>query len=103
MGYNLVPQKNQRLQSLPVFKSASKWRLGDPICWWVSVAGCSKEMKDKWFSLTPMRLEAEARELKGIYLYLASDACTFTTGTDIMVDGRYCWGRQWVKRKTDYF
>ncbi|CZR64597.1 probable L-xylulose reductase [Phialocephala subalpina] len=53
-------------------------------------AGCSKEMKDEWFSLTPMRREADARELKGIYLYLASDASTFTTGADIIVDGGYC-------------
>ena len=53
-------------------------------------AGCSKEMKDEWFSLTPMKREADARELKGIYLYLASDASTFTTGADIIVDGGYC-------------
>ena len=56
-------------------------------------AGCSKEMKDEWFSLNPMRREAElpeARELKGIYLYLASDASTFTTGVDIIGDGGHC-------------
>jgi sorbose reductase len=53
-------------------------------------AGCSKEMKDEWFSLTPMRREADAKELKGIYLYLASDASNFTTGADIIVDGVYC-------------
>jgi sorbose reductase len=53
-------------------------------------AGCSREMKDEWFSLTPMRREADAKELKGVYLYLASDASTFTTGADIIVDGGYC-------------
>lgn len=56
-------------------------------------AGCSKEMKDEWFSLNPMRREAElleARELKGIYLYLASDASTFTTGVGVIVDGGHC-------------
>lgn len=29
-------------------------------------------------------------ELKGAYLYLVSDASTFTTGADILVDGGYC-------------
>ena len=52
-------------------------------------AGCSLEMKNEWLNLTPMRREADARELKGIYLYLASDASTFTTGADIIVDGGY--------------
>jgi sorbose reductase len=52
--------------------------------------GCPPEMKAEWRSLTPMRREADARELKGVYLYLASDASTFTTGADIVVDGGYC-------------
>lgn len=32
----------------------------------------------------------ELYELKGVYLYLASNASTFTTGSDIIVDGGYC-------------
>ncbi|OTB07705.1 hypothetical protein M426DRAFT_317610 [Hypoxylon sp. CI-4A] len=38
----------------------------------------------------PMGREAEPEELKGTYLYLASDASSYTTGTDIIVDGGYC-------------
>lgn len=34
-----------------------------------------------------MGREGEPEELKGVYLYLASDASSFTTGTDIIVDG----------------
>jgi sorbose reductase len=50
---------------------------------------CPFEMKEEWFSLTPMRRDADPRELKGVYLYLASDASTYTTGADILVDGGY--------------
>lgn len=49
-----------------------------------------KSIKAKWHELTPMGREADARELKGAYLYLASGASTFTTGSDIIVDGGYC-------------
>ncbi|KAI3405220.2 hypothetical protein KGF56_001964 [Candida oxycetoniae] len=44
----------------------------------------------KWWGLTPMGREAEPDELVGAYLYLASDASSFTTGSDIRVDGGYC-------------
>lgn len=44
----------------------------------------------KWWGLTPIGREALPEELVGAYLYLASDASTYTTGTDIKVDGGYC-------------
>ncbi|ETS83537.1 hypothetical protein PFICI_05413 [Pestalotiopsis fici W106-1] len=50
---------------------------------------CPFEMKEEWFSLTPMRRDADPRELKGIYLYLASDASSYTTGADFVIDGGY--------------
>lgn len=53
-------------------------------------AGVPREWKQEWLNLTPMRREGDAKELKGIFLYLASDASTFTTGADIVVDGGYC-------------
>ncbi|CAK9437306.1 uncharacterized protein LODBEIA_P16840 [Lodderomyces beijingensis] len=49
-----------------------------------------KPQRAKWWGLTPMGREAEADELVGAYLYLASDASSFTTGSDIRVDGGYC-------------
>lgn len=51
---------------------------------------CPFEMKEKWFSLIPMQRDADPRELKGIYLYLASNASTYTTGSDFIVDGGFC-------------
>lgn len=39
--------------------------------------------------LTPVGREALPQELVGAYLYLASDAASFTNGTDIVVDGGY--------------
>jgi sorbose reductase len=52
-------------------------------------ADCAFEMKEEWFSLTPLKRDADPRELKAAYLYLASNASTYTTGADIVVDGGY--------------
>lgn len=48
-----------------------------------------QETKDIWMDKIPMGREGEAHELKGAYLYLASDAASYTTGADIVVDGGY--------------
>lgn len=42
-----------------------------------------------WGPITPMARMGDTRELVGTYLYLASDASTYTTGADIIVDGGY--------------
>lgn len=48
-----------------------------------------QETKDIWKSKIPMGREGEAQELKGAFLYFASDASTYTTGADLIVDGGY--------------
>ncbi|EDN02762.1 L-xylulose reductase [Histoplasma capsulatum] len=42
-----------------------------------------------WHEKIPMGREGETHELVGAYLYLASNASSYTTGTDIIVDGGY--------------
>jgi sorbose reductase len=49
-----------------------------------------EDMKNAWYSLIPKGRQGLPRELCGAYLYLASEASTYTTGTDIKVDGGYC-------------
>lgn len=48
------------------------------------------EVRAKWWSLIPFGREALPQELVGAYLYLASNASTYTSGSDIRVDGGYC-------------
>ena len=45
---------------------------------------------EMWQSKIPMGRQAQPQELKGAYLYLCSDASSYTTGIDITVDGGYC-------------
>lgn len=45
--------------------------------------------KAMWHEKIPMGREGETHELVGAYLYLASNASSYTTGTDIIVDGGY--------------
>ena len=49
-----------------------------------------QKVQDLWKTMIPMGRDGEAKELKGAYVYLASDASTYTTGADIIIDGGYC-------------
>ena len=46
-------------------------------------------VKDVWRDKIPMGRQGYPEELKGAFLYLASNASSYTTGTDIVVDGGY--------------
>jgi NAD(P)-dependent dehydrogenase (short-subunit alcohol dehydrogenase family) len=40
--------------------------------------------------LTPMKRTGEIDELKGLAVYLASDASSFITGATLVADGGWC-------------
>jgi sorbose reductase len=49
-----------------------------------------QKTQELWKSMIPMGRDGLAKELKGAYVYLCSDASSYTTGTDILIDGGYC-------------
>jgi len=48
-----------------------------------------KETQDLWKSMIPLGRNGDAKELKGAYVYFCSDASTYTTGADLLIDGGY--------------
>ncbi|KAI9898816.1 hypothetical protein N3K66_005277 [Trichothecium roseum] len=47
------------------------------------------ETQKLWMGMIPLGRNGDAKELKGAYVYLVSDASTYTTGADIVIDGGY--------------
>ncbi|KAI1430778.1 mannitol dehydrogenase [Xylaria sp. CBS 124048] len=47
------------------------------------------KVQDLWRSMIPMNRNGDAKELKGAYVFLLSDASTYMTGADMVIDGGY--------------
>lgn len=48
-----------------------------------------QKVQDLWMGMIPLGRNGDAKELKGAYVYLVSDASSYTTGADIVIDGGY--------------
>ncbi|KAF2788981.1 oxidoreductase [Melanomma pulvis-pyrius CBS 109.77] len=48
-----------------------------------------KELLDLWLSMIPGRRICAPQELKGLYVFLASDAACYMTGSNIVIDGGF--------------
>lgn len=51
--------------------------------------GAGPEDESEVYRMAVLGRQGHVKEIKAAYLYLASDASTFTTGTDLVVDGGY--------------
>ncbi len=48
-----------------------------------------QKTQDLWNSMIPVGRPAESSELKSAYVYFISDASSYTTGSDLVIDGGY--------------
>ncbi|KAK5173519.1 uncharacterized protein LTR77_002200 [Saxophila tyrrhenica] len=51
--------------------------------------GSSPEVTPEALRMTPLQRSGHTKEIKGLYLYLASDASSYQTGSDVIIDGGY--------------
>ncbi|PWY82335.1 short chain dehydrogenase [Aspergillus eucalypticola CBS 122712] len=51
--------------------------------------GASPQTVNEAYRMAPLGRQGHVKEIKGLYLYLASDASTFMTGSDVLIDGGY--------------
>ncbi|RMJ27481.1 KR domain-containing protein [Aspergillus sp. HF37] len=51
--------------------------------------GASPETVNEAYRMSSLGRQGHVKEIKGLYLYLASDASTYMTGSDLLIDGGY--------------
>jgi sorbose reductase len=51
--------------------------------------GASPQCLNEAYRMSALGRQGNVKEIKGLYLYLASDASTYMTGSDVLIDGGY--------------
>ncbi|CAK1367612.1 unnamed protein product [Cercospora beticola] len=51
--------------------------------------GAAPRVVNEATRMTPLGRQGDVKEIKGLYLYLASDASSYQTGSDVIIDGGY--------------
>ena len=51
--------------------------------------GAGPDVFPEALRMTPRGRQGHVKEVKGLYLYLASDASSYQTGSDVVIDGGY--------------
>lgn len=51
--------------------------------------GAGPSALNEAYRMAPLGRQGHTKEIKGLYLYLASDASTYMTGSDLLIDGGY--------------
>jgi NAD(P)-dependent dehydrogenase (short-subunit alcohol dehydrogenase family) len=51
--------------------------------------GAGPEGINEAYRMAPLGRQGHTKEIKGLYLYLASDASSYMTGSDVLIDGGY--------------
>lgn len=68
------------------------------------MAGYPEEAKKVFSRSNPMLRLGDPWEIAEACLFIGSDACSFTTGEIVRIDGGgQLWGEQWTQGKPDYF
>lgn len=55
----------------------------------VTPMGAEDRVRNEAHRMAPLGRQGDVKEIKGLYLYLASDASTYQTGSDVIIDGGY--------------
>jgi NAD(P)-dependent dehydrogenase (short-subunit alcohol dehydrogenase family) len=51
--------------------------------------GAAPVVQNEAYRMAVLGRQGHTKEIKGLYLYLASDASSYTTGADMIIDGGY--------------
>ena len=51
--------------------------------------GAADDVKNEAYRMAVLGRQGDVKEIKGVFLYLASDASSYQTGSDVVIDGGY--------------